>query len=178
MKSKKTKTRDTVAKRIKTAAQSERIPYKAHEIAVWGRPLTPLEEKLKIYYACKAGLKTKEAKRWAGSLEYFKANLVADFISAVENYNSPKFHEFAEAVRFFKSVKRPDPESADWLGQALLELKILSGGQKVKIRKLAEYLENKKPVGKKASILDSSDDGFRALRRKCHEINFPLEPSR
>ena len=178
MKPKKQKKRNTFAKEITKAAQAEEFPFKAHEIAYWGRLLSPLEVKINMYLASKAGLKTKESKRWEGPFQNGKADLIEEFMEAVDNYDSKKFHEFADSISFFKNVRRPEPDPVDWEREALLRLKILTQGQKVNIQKVAAYLAKSKNGANKLSVPYVSADGFSALRRKCKELNIPIAYSR
>jgi hypothetical protein len=177
MKIKKSKTRNTKAKAIASAAQSENTPYKAHEIAFWGRSLTSLEDELNFYYACKAGLKTENAKRYEGGYAASKSKITAEFLFAIDTCDSKKIQDVAEAVRFFKDVKRPEPESVDRERAALLELKILFGGQKMMLPKVAKYLVRRGIMTEKAFFY-ASNGGFSALRRKCKQLNIPLVDSR
>ena len=174
---KKRKPRNTKAIEIIKAAQSEDVPYKAHEIAFWGRPLTSLEDELNFYYACRAGLREEYPKRYEGGYAASKEKIAAKFLFAIDAFDSKKIQEFAEAVQFFKDVKRPEPDPYDKQREALLEIKILCGGEKMKLIKIAEYLL-RRGIMTQNEFDDASPSGFSALRRKCKGLKIALAESR
>ena len=90
------------------------------------------------------------------------------FMDAINNRDSKKIMEIAHAVEFlrFFDEKRGDRYRADILS---FKLFLDKKGEHWTIRKLAEKI--KWPQS-------SSADGLSQLRRICHELNFPLEPSR
>ena len=174
--------------------------YEAFQLATFGRPLTDFEELFRMYYSAKAAInKPPESRKlWKiemtinrpgieefkinigtilrTNLAYSKVMLNQIFMSAMDAQDFQTIQELANAVRFLKDIKYPSTTAADPDRENLLSLKlyIQAGGKIMTLREVAEYL-------KKANTsisLYSPEDGFSALRRKCHEINLPLAPSR
>lgn len=199
---KKHNSRSTLAKQIRNLVQGDNVmqTFKAQELATFGRQLTPVEDLVRMYYATKHELNTKERRatyfrqkviiRRQGekkistnfgaiaklAFKNIKANLVANLMTAIDADDFQKIQELANAVRFLKGRKRPHPVPLDVDREILLSIKVHLGGEKVTIREIAECLaKRKKYLGlSQTSEIESSADGFSALRRKCREINLPL----
>jgi hypothetical protein len=196
---KKTKPRKTLAKEIKKTAQGDGLAqaYEAFQLATFGRPLTDYEELFRMYYHAKAAInKPPESRKFweieltinrpgiekiktnigtmlRANLIYSKARLNQIFMSAMDAQDFQTIQELANAVRFLKDIKYPSRAAADPDREKLLALKlrIQTGGKIMTLREVAEFLKN-------SISLYSPEDGFSALRRKCHGINLPLAPSR
>ena len=168
---KKSKQRNTLAKQItKVAKRGDFLSTgEAQEIAQYGRRLTPIEDRFRNYYACKATLKHAVDGVWNDPREWimhepdgkertmtwrevqeFSVKWVGDglreiFMAAVEADDFQKIHDLAEAVRFFKTNKYPVHCDADPERAALLSLKKNyrhddKDEDKMTIREVAEYL--------------------------------------
>ncbi len=138
------------------------------------------------------------------SLKLARDGLCEQFMIAVTAGNFQKIHELAEVVRFFKTGNYNMRRNADPERAALLSLKkrIRYESEKMTIREVAEYLAGvrlykmrhkwdhheylawlrDRTMGDRQDVnfpkVETSADGFSALRKKCREIKFPLAPSR
>jgi hypothetical protein len=189
----KTIQRKTLAKKIRAATSRGDMESTrdAEDIANHGRPLTITEAKFSAYYSlknaeqnCKLSDKlTGEIKKLDSLIVTIREQLVSAFVDAVENENSKAIAEMAEAVKFLKNRSKnlpPCQTATDPERSALLSLKVWAQeeNRKFTIREVAEWVSMQTGCGKIKEQLDFTEDGFSALRRKCHEVGFPLAPSR
>lgn len=167
------------------------------EICQFGRKLSDEERSLSDYLQFLQGFarfemlmkdpKFHEHVRQQGGIltdEHFKAfkvflgmyeQKISDmFIKAVKNYDGEAILKIAEAIWFLKSKKGFVDETFYDIERAKLFLKkaeLDHAGEQWTIRQVAEYLAE-------GAKVETPADGFRSLRRKCEEINFPLKASK
>jgi hypothetical protein len=206
---KKSKPRNTLAKEIRQRLKGgdDHSVNDALTIAQFGRLLTPAELLFTNYFAFKAASKVDVVDSWRarewklpdGSVRKMSwreanelnANLQADilckkFVAAVEVFDFQKIHEFAEAVRFFKTnghTHNAEPERAFLLWLKSVYHREFAKGLLLDIHTLAQmvaHMKTHKNVLSPAKMLkvETPADGFSALRRKCREVDFPLAPSK
>ena len=186
-------TRNTPVKKIRAFVQKGDFPG-AQCIAMFGRPLSPVENYLRDFYETiklfdatqRREIRLLPVSREKSEAEYLVAlksatgimrakqsELEKIIVSAIKKFDVKMMMKFAEAVRFFKD--KPFPYYQDSTRVMLLALKsaLDSRGMHITVRQLANGLA--KRSGNK---IETSADGFSALRRICLEIGFPLAPSR
>jgi hypothetical protein len=193
------KSRKTLAKQI-IALVKDGEYLEAEQIAEYGRKLLYHEAFIRLYYksldewgAAMKGKKTL-SPIWQGeadiSPEEFQAThkklreaeamISQMFIDAVNRHDREAVLELANAVWFFRDKRYPNFIPADPERSQLLVLKQLMrvAEGKLTIRQVAQFLALKNtPLGQKIKI-QSTEDGFSALRRKCKQLGIPLAESR
>jgi hypothetical protein len=185
------KPRQTLAKQIRTAAYQDL--GKAYLLAMRGRQFSEIEDLLHSHYAIyrhrqliATGSRSRLIELAENVLNYkltqkqklevFDAYIPRDFerlnkifFNAIKNRDSKKIIEIANAVEFLKSFhvgKNCDRHRAKIL---FLKEALDGRGERWTIRKLAEIIKWPKV---------NTIDGMAQLRRLCHELKFPLAPSR
>ena len=116
-------------------------------------------------------------------LQEVEAEVCRMFLQAVKTHNRKAILEIADAVCFFKDKRPCTPVTLDSVRLCLLELQALlyiaeQSGQKGKItmRAVAEFVNQRR--GPNKPKIESSEDGYSSLRRKCKELGIPIAGSR
>jgi hypothetical protein len=136
---------------------------------VQANEITPYEETMKKWSG--SSWNEEESKRHRTLIIQSHMNFVNElaqiFIEAIENKDSSKVREIADAIDLLKKeIKSQDP----WRSKILMEKHLL-----------ISWKENRS-IGQWAKILGwpqaDADNGFPQLRRLLKELDAPLKPSR
>jgi hypothetical protein len=116
-------------------------------------------------------------------LKDLEAEICRMFLQAVKTHDRKAIMEIADAVCFFKDKRTLTPVTLDSVRLCLLELKTLlyiaeQSGQKATptISVIAEFVNQRR--GPNKPKIESSEDGYSSLRRKCKELGIRVAASR
>ena len=195
--------RKTVLKRFRELLKQRDLPL-AGGVATYGRELSPLERLFHRYYKAldtweeivkkgklphpfwwqpPPGIMSFAMQMRQKELKELEAEISRMFLQAVKTHDRKAIMEIADAVCFFKDKRSLTPIMLDSVRLCLLDLKGIlhvaeASGQKVKItiRTIAEFVNQSR--GPDKPKIESSDDGYSSLRRKCKELGVPIADSR
>ena len=189
------KQRQTLANQIRTLAAKD--PLAATALAWRNRQFSEIENLLDLYYHelsefqkieskhgsfveifCKSAM-TKEPGEglrltYQKKQKEHEVRLCKILLDSIKSRDAAKIIELADAVKFLKTFKIFEGQFADSGDSKRVRVLMWKDvcdkfGLRWPIKKLADALH----LPNEASV-----DGYAQLRRLCHELNFPLAPSR